>query len=237
MYKHRLFCLEQERVYKYRGNNLTIRLLWFPFLCSFLYVYLSATLTDNCQTCCLLNIKIATAIFSSSTHPFSVAVGDLCRCCATELKYNQGATFWTEMGQEQTPGGCLALMKNWRCDLWRPGTETLICVLFTCVIVTICPFQPSPLKFHTLCTSSNACLVLSVTLSLSLFPSRFLCLRTQQTAGRFFVTADVWWSPFFYFTSVTVFLCWHFTLIWFGRLIIAALWTVPHSASQRTCSF
>lgn len=80
------------------------------------------------------------------------------------------------------------------------------------------------------------CLV-ALLLSLSLSPSRFLCLRTQQTAGRFFVTADVWWSPFFYFTSVTVFLCWHFTLIWFGRLIIAALWTVPHSASQRTCSF
>lgn len=86
------------------------------------------------------------------------------------------------------------------------------------------------------------CLVTSVTRSPSpsTSPSRFLCLRTQQTAGRFVITADVWWSPFFYFTSVTVFLCWHFRLIWFGRLIIAALWTVHHSvrtASQQTCSF
>lgn len=86
------------------------------------------------------------------------------------------------------------------------------------------------------------CPVTSVTRSPSPSPSpsRFLCLRTQQTAGRFVVTADVWWSPFFYFTSVAVFLCWHFRLIWFGRLIIAALWTVHHSvrtASQQTCSF
>lgn len=59
-------------------------------------------------------------------------------------------------------------MKYLRWDLWRTGTETLICVQSTCVLVTICPFQPSSLKLHTLCTSSNAWLLLSVSLSATL---------------------------------------------------------------------
>lgn len=66
-----------------------------------------------------VDLKIAVAIFRSSTRPFSVAVGVLCRCCVTE--HTEEATFWTEVGQEQTPGGCLTLMKNWGWDLRRSG--------------------------------------------------------------------------------------------------------------------
>lgn len=65
------------------------------------------------------------------------------------------------------------------------------------------------------------------------------CLRTQPTAGWSLLTADVWYSPLFHFVSATVFLSWHFRLIQFSRLIIAALQKPHHSARatfQQTCS-
>lgn len=65
------------------------------------------------------------------------------------------------------------------------------------------------------------------------------CLRTQPTAGWSLLTADVWYSPLFHFVSATVFLSWHFRLIHFSRLIIAALQKPHHSARatfQQTCS-
>lgn len=133
-------------------------------------------------------------------------------------------------------------MKAWRWDPRSPGTEPLICVVHMCNSYHL-SLSTLVIKVSHIAHFIN-CLVTSVTRPPppppSLTPSRFVCLRTQQTAGRFVLTADVWRSPFFYFTSVTVFLCWHFRLIWFGRLIIAALWTVHHSvrpASQQTCSF
>lgn len=191
----------------------------------------------------MLNLKIATAIFSGSTRRFSVAVGVLCRCCITRVQAHSRGNLLNRSGPRIGPWRIPYLneslkvgsqeSRNWTpdlyavhmCNSYHLSLSTLVIKVsqiahfIKCLVTSVtCPPPPSP----------------------SLSPSRLLCLRTQQTAGRFVLTADVWRSPFFYFTSVTVFLCWHFRLIWFGRLIIAALWTVHHSvrtASQQTCSF